>query len=73
MPFFLLGVDLISNHKRNWYKEELERLYLTTKKAPLMTCVELLEKVWEINATGSIHVDWKAIAQKYELDICLCA
>lgn len=71
LPLFLLGVDLV--HKRTWYKDELIKLYNLTKKEPLMTCVYLLEKIWELNPFGSTFVDWRMLSQRHCLHICLCA
>jgi len=73
MPLFLVGVDLISENKRSWYKKELLVLYDATKKASLMTCISLLEEVWRLNVDGSLHIDWRALAESYEMDVCLCA
>lgn len=72
LPLFVLGVDLISTHKRSWFKDELMNLYSLTKKEPLRTCVEMLEKVWEMNSTGTMFVDWRMLSYKYSMFICLC-
>lgn len=73
MPFFIVGVDLVSLNTRTWYKDELLKLYENTKKMPLLTCIEILEEVWARNTTGSLHVDWKALCQDIGKDVCLCA
>lgn len=73
MPFFLVGVDLISNHSRKWYKEEMLKVFESTRKRPLLTCVNLLEEVWRLNGNGLVYVDWKDLSQKLGMDICLCA
>lgn len=73
LPLFLLGVDIVSTNKRNWYSRELNNLYQSTHKEPLMTCIDLLEKVWKMNAFGTTFVDWRALCEKYNLYVCLCA
>lgn len=73
MPFFLVGVDLISNRSRKWYTEEMLKIYQSTRKRPLLTCINLLEEVWRLNGGGTVFVNWKDLSQRLGMDICLCA
>ncbi|ODV85605.1 hypothetical protein CANARDRAFT_28368 [[Candida] arabinofermentans NRRL YB-2248] len=73
LALFLLGVDLVSRGKREWYKTELLSLYNLTKKSMIKTCVSLLEQVWKLNPEGSTFVDWKHLSKKHLIVICLCS
>lgn len=71
LPLFLLGVDIVGDRNRDWYRSELESVYRITKRENLITAIKLLEKVWRLNPHGGNSVDWRQLSAREGLTVCL--
>ncbi|CDR47902.1 CYFA0S39e00342g1_1 [Cyberlindnera fabianii] len=73
LPLFVLGVDIVSQTRRAWYKENMEKLYERSKKECLKTCLEMLKAVWDLNVTGLTYIDSKMTSQQMGYMLPFCA
>ncbi|CAH6723594.1 hypothetical protein CLIB1444_17S00342 [[Candida] jaroonii] len=63
LPIFIVGCDISDPFYRNWFMENLDKLYSVKRHAKYMTMKRLIEKVWEINRDGNTWVSWPDIAE----------
>lgn len=72
LPLFLLGVDLFSKEKREWYRGELKKLHMNCGKEMLKTCIYVLDEIWNMNEDGSRYINWKSFCRSHFVFIGLC-
>ncbi|RLV84306.1 hypothetical protein JA9_004956 [Meyerozyma sp. JA9] len=63
LPIFVLGCNLSKESYRRWFIENIERIYLKTKIAKILTVKTLVEKVWTMDDNGNKPVQWPEISE----------
>lgn len=73
LPFFILGVSLVSQQSREWLQAFLRKLYTCSNRKNINTAVEALTEIWEMDSMGTKIVDWEALLKLMGISICLLA
>lgn len=64
LPLFLVGCDIVGDHYRSWYIENLRKLYDLKKEKKILTIMTLIDKIWKMNDNGHKLVSWPDIAEE---------
>lgn len=63
LPIFVLGCNLYKHSYRRWFIENIDRIYLKTKTAKILTVKTLVKKVWTLDDNGNKPVQWPEISE----------
>lgn len=70
-PLFIIGVDTVTTHVRNWVINAMKELHKRVGSGNILVAIELLYKIWEKNDEGRIHVFWPQVAKENGMVISL--
>lgn len=70
-PLFILGVDTVTKYVRDWVIGAMKDLHKRVGSGNILVAIELLEKIWEQNNEGRIHVLWPQVAKEHGLLVSL--
>jgi hypothetical protein len=70
-PLFILGVDTVASDARAWVIRALYDLHKRVGSGNILVAIELLQKIWDRNNEGRIHVLWTQVAMEHGLLVSL--